>query len=195
MIVSFGCNVPGVMAARTIEQPRERLLTILVAPFMSCSARLPVYALFGAAFFSAHQSLVVFSLYVMGIVIALIVTKILSMTILKMKLPYFSLSYQPTMYHNLKHFGVPLGKKGKDFSAKLVLLSLQAPLLFGFFLILDHMVLMSIWMTAFSNYWGRFWCAVYPSWLWNMASRCIPYCWVPGKRSNCFDNGDYLWRK
>lgn len=50
MIIGFGCNVPGIMAARTIEQEKERLLTILVTPFMSCSARLPVYALFARIF-------------------------------------------------------------------------------------------------------------------------------------------------
>lgn len=80
MIISFGCNVPGVMAARTIEQPKDRLLTILIAPFMSCAARLPVYGLFVGAFFAHNQTLVVFSLYVLGILMALIVTKVLSMT-------------------------------------------------------------------------------------------------------------------
>lgn len=50
LIIGFGCNVPGVMAARTVEQPKERLLTIMLTPFMSCSARLPVYALFAGAF-------------------------------------------------------------------------------------------------------------------------------------------------
>ena len=53
MIIGFGCNVPSIMAARSIENEKERLITILVAPFMSCSARLPVYALFVGAFFSA----------------------------------------------------------------------------------------------------------------------------------------------
>ncbi len=51
LIIGFGCNVPGVMAARTVEQPKERLLTVMLTPFMSCSARLPVYALFAGAFF------------------------------------------------------------------------------------------------------------------------------------------------
>lgn len=83
MIIGFGCNVPGVMAARTIEQPRERLLTILLTPLMSCSARLPVYALFVGAFFTKYQAIVVFSLYVLGIVVALTLAKIFSSTILK----------------------------------------------------------------------------------------------------------------
>ncbi|CUY01903.1 ferrous iron transport protein B [Staphylococcus epidermidis] len=83
MIIGFGCNVPSIMAARSIENEKERLITILVVPFMSCSARLPVYALFVGAFFSAHQSLVVLSLYVLGIVVALLVSTLLNKLILK----------------------------------------------------------------------------------------------------------------
>lgn len=71
MIISFGCNVPGAMATRTIEQPRERLITLLLTPLMSCSARLPVYSLLVGTFFVHYQSLVVFSLYVLGIIVAL----------------------------------------------------------------------------------------------------------------------------
>ncbi len=118
MIVSFGCNVPGVMAARTIEHPKERLLTILVAPFMSCSARLPVYALFGAAFFTEHQSLVVFSLYVLGIVIALIVTKILSMTILKNETSVFFVELPAYHVPQLKTLWRSTWEKGKGFLRK-----------------------------------------------------------------------------
>ncbi|TCP70641.1 ferrous iron transport protein B [Baia soyae] len=83
MIIGFGCNVPGIMAARTIEHPKERLLTILLSPLMSCSARLTVYALFAAAFFSSHQSLIVLSLYVLSIVTALLLAKLFSSTFLK----------------------------------------------------------------------------------------------------------------
>jgi ferrous iron transport protein B len=78
MIIGFGCNVPGIMAARTIEQPKERLFTILLMPMMSCSARLPVYSLFVGTFFVQHQSFIVFSLYVLGIIVALITAKIVS---------------------------------------------------------------------------------------------------------------------
>jgi len=72
MIVGFGCNVPAVMATRTLENPRERKLTILMNPFMSCGARLPVYALFAAAFFPANGQNVVFSLYLIGIAVAIL---------------------------------------------------------------------------------------------------------------------------
>ncbi|GAI11256.1 unnamed protein product, partial [marine sediment metagenome] len=72
LMLGFGCNVPAIMATRTIENPKDRLVTILVNPLMSCGARLPIYALFAAAFFTAHQGLVVFSMYAIGIALALI---------------------------------------------------------------------------------------------------------------------------
>ena len=65
MIIGFGCNVPGIMAARTIETPKERLLTTFLTPLMSCSARLPIYALFVGAFFKENKAVVVLSLYVL----------------------------------------------------------------------------------------------------------------------------------
>lgn len=71
MIVGFGCNVPAVMATRTLESPRERKLTILMNPFMSCGARLPVYVLFAAAFFPSNGQNLVFALYLIGILMAI----------------------------------------------------------------------------------------------------------------------------
>ena len=81
LIIGFGCNVPAIMSARTIEQPKERLLTILLTPLMSCSARLTVYSLFVAAFFKSNQALIVLSFYVLGIVVAIILAKIFSLFI------------------------------------------------------------------------------------------------------------------
>lgn len=72
MMLGFGCNVPGIMATRALETKKDRLLTILINPFMSCGARLPVYVLFTGAFFSAYQGWVLFSLYLLGILIAII---------------------------------------------------------------------------------------------------------------------------
>lgn len=77
LIMGFGCNVPAIMASRTIESRSSRLITILVNPFMSCSARLPVYVLLVSAFFPKHGSLVMISLYVTGIVVAVITSKLL----------------------------------------------------------------------------------------------------------------------
>ncbi len=72
LIVGFGCNVPAIMATRTLDDERERKVTVLMNPFMSCSARLPVYVLFGAAFFPLHTSDLVFSMYLIGILAAVL---------------------------------------------------------------------------------------------------------------------------
>lgn len=73
LIVGFGCNVPAIYATRTLSSTRERIITALMIPFMSCSARLPVYALFTSLFFVSHQAVVIFSLYMLGIVVAFFV--------------------------------------------------------------------------------------------------------------------------
>ncbi|MDF7662700.1 Fe(2+) transporter permease subunit FeoB [Erwiniaceae bacterium L1_54_6] len=83
LIVGFGCNVPSVMGARTLDTPRERLITVLIAPFMSCGARLAIFAVFAAAFFGAHSASLVFSLYVLGIVVAIITGLMLKHTLLR----------------------------------------------------------------------------------------------------------------
>jgi len=76
MILGFGCNIPAIMATRTIENPKDRLITILINPLMSCGARLPIYTLLAAAFFSAYQGLVVFSMYLIGIILAILMALI-----------------------------------------------------------------------------------------------------------------------
>ena len=82
MIVGFGCNVPAIMAARTLDSERDRLLTVLMSPFMSCSARLAIYAVFVAAFFPTGGQNVVFSLYLIGILMAVLTGFIVRRTIL-----------------------------------------------------------------------------------------------------------------
>ncbi len=82
MIVGFGCNVPAVMATRTLENVRERKLTILMNPFMSCGARLPVYVLFAAAFFPANGQNLVFALYLIGIIMAIMTGLIMKHSLL-----------------------------------------------------------------------------------------------------------------
>ncbi len=71
MILGFGCNIPGIMACRTLDSEKDRILTILINPFMSCSARLPIYILFAGTFFSSHASDIVFSMYILGIIVAI----------------------------------------------------------------------------------------------------------------------------
>ncbi len=82
LIVGFGCNVPAIMATRTMEQQRDRIMTIVMAPFMSCGARLPVYALFAAAFFPVGGQNVVFGLYLIGIAVAVLTGYIMKNTLL-----------------------------------------------------------------------------------------------------------------
>lgn len=118
MIIGFGCNVPGIMAARTIEQPKERLLTVLLTPLMSCSARLPVYALFVGAFFVEYKTTVVFSLYLLGIILALLLARLFSKIMLKEETSVFVIELPP--------YRIPQGKtlfrstwdKGKGFIKK-----------------------------------------------------------------------------
>ncbi len=81
LLVGYGCTVPAVLATRTLESRRDRLLTILIAPFMSCGARLPVYALFASSFFPGNAGLVVFSLYIVGIALAVVSGLVLKNTL------------------------------------------------------------------------------------------------------------------
>lgn len=118
MIIGFGCNVPGVMAARTIETKKERLLTILLLPLMSCSARFPVYALFIGAFFGKNGALIVLSLYVLSIVMALLLAKLFSSTILKGEKSIFLIELPPYRLPSLKVLWKSTWDKGKGFLKK-----------------------------------------------------------------------------
>ena len=97
LIVGFGCNVPAVMATRTLESERERKLTILMNPFMSCGARLPVYALFAAAFFPSSGQNIVFALYLIGIIVAILTGMIMKQTLLSGTSTGFMMELPP--YH------------------------------------------------------------------------------------------------
>lgn len=83
LIVGFGCNVPSIMGARTLDAQRERLITIMMAPFMSCGARLAIFAVFAAAFFGEDGAGVVFSLYMLGIAVAILTGLVLKYTIMR----------------------------------------------------------------------------------------------------------------
>ncbi|MEA4881932.1 MAG: ferrous iron transport protein B [Synergistaceae bacterium] len=83
MLMGFGCTVPAMMGTRILERPRDRMITLLVLPFMSCSARLPVFVLFSGVFFGSWAGSAVFSLYVLGIVVAILSAKLLGSTLFK----------------------------------------------------------------------------------------------------------------
>ena len=107
MLMGFGCNVPAIMATRTIESRSSRIITILVTPFMSCSARLPVLVMFAGAFFPNHAPTVLIALYLLGIAVAILTARLLRSTRFKkdetpfvMELPPYRL---PTVSATLRH--------------------------------------------------------------------------------------------
>ena len=93
LIMGFGCNVPAVMATRTIESRSSRMITMLIVPFMSCSARLPVYILFVGTFFPAHASLILLGLYACGILIAALTARLFRNTLFKEEDTPFVMDY------------------------------------------------------------------------------------------------------
>ncbi len=97
MMVSFGCNIPGIMATRTLENRRDRLMTILMNPFMSCGARLPIYALFVAAFFPTNGQNIVFLLYILGILVAIFTGLVMKHTLFRGEAAPFVMELPP--YH------------------------------------------------------------------------------------------------
>ncbi|KEH92584.1 ferrous iron transport protein B [Clostridium novyi] len=103
MIIGSGCNVPGIMATRTLESKKDRMIAILINPFVSCGARLPIYMLFIAAFFPKHGGAMLFLLYAIGIIVALIMGKIFSKTLFKGEASYFIMELPPYRMPSLKN--------------------------------------------------------------------------------------------
>jgi len=118
MFMGFGCTTPAVMATRTMENEKDRKLTIMLTPFMSCGARLPVYALFTAAFFAKNQSLVIFSIYVLGIAVAVLSGILLKNTVLKGEAEPFVMELPPYRIPTLKGIGIHMWDRGKAFIRK-----------------------------------------------------------------------------
>jgi len=115
LIVGFGCNVPAIMATRTLEHRRDRLMTIAMAPFMSCGARLPVYVLFAAAFFSDGAQNIVFGLYLFGIVVAVLTGLILKNTLLPGEATPFIMELPPYHVPTLKGIAIHTWDRLKGF--------------------------------------------------------------------------------
>ena len=118
MILGFGCNIPGIMACRTIENPKDRLTTILINPFMSCGARLPIFVLLAAAFFTANQGLVVFSMYIIGIIVAIIMALILRKSILRGPSGHFVMELPPYRLPTIIGVLVHMWERGRLFLIK-----------------------------------------------------------------------------
>lgn len=101
-LIGFGCSVPAIMATRTLDNQRDRILTMLVTPFMSCGARLPIYLLIIPAFFDKNQALVLWVVYLIGIIMAIVVAKILGLTVLKGESAPFVMELPPYRIPTLK---------------------------------------------------------------------------------------------
>lgn len=118
MIVGFGCSVPAIMSARTLESEKDRKLTALLVPLMSCNARLPVYALFVAVFFPKHKSLVIMSLYLLGIILAFLMGLLFKNTIFKKDEEPFIIELPKYQLPSLKNLLIHTWEKGKGFVKK-----------------------------------------------------------------------------
>ncbi|WP_026368191.1 ferrous iron transport protein B [Aminiphilus circumscriptus] len=129
MLLGFGCNVPSIMSTRILDRPRDRMITLLVLPFMSCSARLPVYVLFAGVFFGERAPLAIFSLYVLGILVAVAAAKILGSTLFKgesshlvMELPPYHLPTLRGVFRSAWERGAMFLKKAGTFIFAAVIL-------------------------------------------------------------------------
>ena len=118
MIMGFGCNVPAVMAARTIESPKSRIITILIIPLMSCAGRMPVYILIAGAFFPRQAGLVMLGLYALGIILAIIAAKVMSRFFKDDDLP-FVMELPPYRIPTAKSIFRHTWEKGKQYLQKM----------------------------------------------------------------------------
>lgn len=132
MLMGFGCTVPAVMATRTLENERDKRLTVLITPFMSCSAKMPVYALFISAFFAKNKPLIIFSVYLMGILVAILAGFILKRTVLKGENSTFVMELPPYRLPTLKGLAIHIWERLKDFILKAGTVLLAASVIIWF---------------------------------------------------------------
>ncbi len=118
MLIGFGCSVPGVMASRTLPSERDRKMTIMLTPYMSCSAKLPIYAFFTAAFFPEHRALVMVGLYFTGILVGILVACLMRGTLFKGEAVPFVMELPNYRLPGVKNVGQLLWEKAKDFLQK-----------------------------------------------------------------------------
>lgn len=119
LIMGFGCNVPAIMATRTIESRNSRLITMLVLPFMSCSARLPIYIMIIGTFFATNQSLIMLSLYAIGIVVAILMSRVLKRFLIKNDDTPFVMELPPYRFPTGKAIWRHTWSKGKQYLKKM----------------------------------------------------------------------------
>lgn len=119
LLIGFGCNVPAVMASRTLESRRERMITMLITPFMSCSARLPVYILMVSAFFSHNQGLILLSVYLIGILLGVLTAFILKNTYFQKATEPFVMELPPYRMPTARNTTIHMWGKGVQYLKKM----------------------------------------------------------------------------
>ncbi|MBK5251683.1 MAG: ferrous iron transport protein B [Peptostreptococcaceae bacterium] len=134
MILGFGCNVPAIMSTRTLENRQDRMTAILINPFISCSARLPVYTLFASAFFPRSKVMVVFSLYFLGIAVAVMVAFVFKRTIFKSEPNPLLIELPPYRIPTAKGIGIHVWERVKEFIVKAGTLIFAASIVIWFLL-------------------------------------------------------------
>ena len=119
MLMGFGCNVPAIMASRTLESEKDRTLTILITPFMSCSARLPVYIILAGAFFGAKAGTVIFGIYLLGIILSIITGRLFRSTLLRGADAPFVMELPPYRIPMIKSLMIHMWDRSKIFIKKM----------------------------------------------------------------------------
>ena len=132
MLIGFGCSVPAIMATRTVSSDRDRKMTILLTPYMSCSAKIPIYAVFAAAFFPQNRGLAMICLYALGIVMGIIVALILKSTAFRGQPVPFVMELPNYRMPSLKSVGLLLWEKAKDFLERAFTVIFMATVLIWF---------------------------------------------------------------
>ncbi len=132
LVMGFGCNVPAVMATRTIESRNSRMITMLINPFMSCSARLPVYLLFAGAFFKEHAGLVLFGLYFTGIFLAVVSARLFKQFLFKGEDSPFVMELPPYRVPTAKSVGIHMWQKSQQYLRKMGGIILTASIIVWF---------------------------------------------------------------
>lgn len=129
LLIGFGCNVPAIMATRTLESRRDRIITMLITPFMSCSARLPVYILLVSAFFPVNQGLVLMSIYLVGIVLAVLTALLLKNTLFAKSSDPFVMELPPYRMPTMRNTTIHMWSKAGQYLRKMGTIILLASVL------------------------------------------------------------------
>lgn len=138
MLIGFGCSVPAVMATRTLSSERDRKMTVLLTPYMSCSAKIPIYTVFTAAFFPKYRALVMIGLYVLGMVMAVLVALVFKRTKFKGNPVPFVMELPNYRFPSFKSVVLLMWEKAKDFIVKAFTVIFLATIIIWFLQSFDY---------------------------------------------------------